>query len=179
MVRLLVGRDLKRAGLPPLSWYDVLLELKRAPEGKLRFHEIAMRILLDKSNMSRLIERLEKEKLLMRETDRRGAYAIITDQGRALLQKMWPVYRGAIQAHFGSKLTQSEAENLLKLCQRLFKQEPWMRFKKYVRLARKNHPLGRATSRQRSFAFDHRHKVAHGAGHLFRTIAGNKVSPRK
>jgi len=77
--------------------------------------------------MSRLIERLEKEKLLMRETcetDRRGAYAIITDQGRALLQKMWPVYRGAIQAHFGSKLTQSEAENLLKLCERLFKQEP-------------------------------------------------------
>lgn len=108
--------DLKQAGLPPLSWYDVLLELKRAPEGRLRLNEIGAHILLEKSNVTRLIDRLEKEGLLNREhckDDKRGAFAVITEQGRALQKRMWPIYAKAIETHFAAKLTINQCNQLL------------------------------------------------------------------
>jgi DNA-binding MarR family transcriptional regulator len=117
-----IAMEFKQAELPPLEWYDVLLELKRAPEGKLRFNEIGARILLSKSNISRLIDRLEKEKLLVREhcgDDRRGLYAVITEKGRELQKAMWPVYASAINKHFASKLSEAEAKVILSLMQRL------------------------------------------------------------
>ena len=113
-----VEADLKQAGLPPLSWYDVLLELKRAPDGKLRLNDIAIRMLLEKSNLTRLVDRLEKEQLLRREicdADRRGAFAVITPAGLALQQRMWPIYAAAIDRHFASKLDEQEAQQLLVL----------------------------------------------------------------
>lgn len=113
-----VETDLKQAGLPPLSWYDVLLELKRAPDGKLRLNDIATRMLLEKSNLTRLVDRLEKEQLLTREicdADRRGAFAVITPAGLALQQRMWPIYAAAIDQHFASKLDEQEAQQLLAL----------------------------------------------------------------
>ena len=122
-----VENDLKQAGLPPLPWYDVLLELKRAPNGRLRLNEIGARILLEKSNLTRLVDRLENEMLLVRATcdsDRRGAYAVITTKGRALQKRMWPVYATAIENHFASKLTQQEAEILLGLLNKLDTSNP-------------------------------------------------------
>lgn len=113
-----VEADLKQAGLPPLNWYDVLLELKRAPDGRLRLNDIAIRMLLEKSNLTRLIDRLEKEQLLTREicdTDRRGAFAVITPAGLALQQRMWPIYAAAIDRHFASKLNVQETQQLLGL----------------------------------------------------------------
>lgn len=113
-----IEADLKQAGLPPLSWYDVLLELKRAPDGKLRLNDIAIRMLLEKSNLTRLVDRLEKEQLLRREicdADRRGAFAVITPAGLALQQRMWPIYAAAIDRHFASKLDEQEAQQLLVL----------------------------------------------------------------
>lgn len=120
-----VEADLKQAGLPPLAWYDVLLELKRAPDGRLRLNEIGARMLLEKSNLSRLVDRLEKEELLAREacdTDKRGAYAAITPAGRALQKRMWPVYAESIETHFASRLTQQDAETLLGLLHKLDKE---------------------------------------------------------
>jgi DNA-binding MarR family transcriptional regulator len=113
-----VEADLKQAGLPPLAWYDVLLELKRAPEGRLRLNEIGARMLLEKSNLSRLVDRLEREALLEREIceeDRRGAYAAITPAGRALQKRMWPVYARAIDTHFACHLSEGEAAELRRL----------------------------------------------------------------
>ena len=52
---------LKAADLPPLSWYDVLLELGRAEDGRLRPLELERRTLLAQYNASRLIDRMEKE----------------------------------------------------------------------------------------------------------------------
>ena len=56
-----VERDLKAAGLPPLAWYDVLLELTRAPDGRLRPFELEKETLLLQYNLSRLLDRLEKK----------------------------------------------------------------------------------------------------------------------
>jgi len=121
-----VEGDLKRAGLPPLGWYDVLLELSRRDTGRLRQFELGDKVLLSKHNLSRLLDRLENEQLISRqacEEDRRGAHVVITRQGRTLLKKMWPVYERAIGEHFGRLLSGQEAMVLANLMQR-FTEKP-------------------------------------------------------
>src|SRR5207247_1234860 len=90
-----VERDLAAAGMPPPSWYDVLWSLARAPEGRMRIHAVADAVLLSRSGLSRLLDRMESEGLITRAacpSDRRGAYAVITGDGKAALRRMWPVY---------------------------------------------------------------------------------------
>ncbi len=107
-----IERALSEAGLPPLGWYDVLLELSGASDGRLRMHELARAVVLSRSGLTRLVDRLERAGLLGRApdpVDRRGSYAAITDEGRALLRRMWPVYAAGIAEHFGGYLTDDEA----------------------------------------------------------------------
>ena len=106
-----IERALAGAGLPPLGWYDVLLELSAAPGGRLRMHELAHAVVLSRSGLTRLVDRLEGAGLLRREpdpADRRGSYAAITEEGGATLRRMWPVYAAGIAEHFGRHLTDEE-----------------------------------------------------------------------
>lgn len=121
--RLLVAieADLKAAGMPPLAWYDVLWELARSRDGKLRPYEIEERTLLAQYNLSRLIDRLEKEGLVRREVfaeDGRGRWVVITDVGRKLRERMWIVYARSIETHIGCKLAESEAKAIAGLLDR-------------------------------------------------------------
>ena len=68
----------------PLTAYEVLLNLADAPGRRLRMAELAESVLLSRSGMTRLCDRLEREGLVVREAatgDARGAYAVITDEG--------------------------------------------------------------------------------------------------
>jgi DNA-binding MarR family transcriptional regulator len=97
-----ITADLDEAGLPPLSWYDVLAALLDA-DGALRQVELAERVLLSNSGLSRLIDRIEKRGLVRRtacDTDRRSFYIELTDEGRAMLELMWPVYARGIAEDF-------------------------------------------------------------------------------
>jgi len=88
-----------------------LLELSGAPDGRLRMHELARAVVLSRSGLTRLVDRLEGAGLLRREpdpADRRGSYAAITEAGRATLRRMWPVYAAGIAEHFGRHLTDEE-----------------------------------------------------------------------
>lgn len=117
-----VQADLKGAGLPPLEWYDVLLELARAPEGRLRPFEIERRVLLAQYNLSRLLDRLDRAGLVAREAcreDGRGRWVAITDAGRASQRATWPVYRASIARHVGGRLSEAEAATLAELLARL------------------------------------------------------------
>ncbi|WP_184394441.1 MarR family winged helix-turn-helix transcriptional regulator [Rhizobium sp. BK650] len=116
-----IEADLKAAGLPPLAWYDVLWELARAQSGKLRPYELEERTLLAQYNLSRLIDRLEKEGLVGREVfaqDGRGRWVVITDAGRKLRERMWIVYGKAIETHIGCKLSEGEAKTIAGLLDR-------------------------------------------------------------
>ena len=107
-----IEEDLAQAQRLPLSSYDVLLTLSEAPDHRLRMHEIAERVVLSRSGLSRLVDRLEKEELLYRERssdDRRGAYAVLSDKGLDALRKAWPVYAQGIQKNFASLLNDEEA----------------------------------------------------------------------
>jgi DNA-binding MarR family transcriptional regulator len=117
-----VEADLRRAGFPPLVWYDILLELERADAGRLRQREIQRRMLLKRYNVSRLVERMEREGLVAREPcddDARGATARITDKGRALRRNMWPAYADAIARNVSSRLSDPELKTLSRLLARL------------------------------------------------------------
>lgn len=106
---------LAAAGLPLLAWYDVLWALERAPERRLRMSELADHVVLSRSNLTRLVDRLEEAGVVARERseeDRRGAYAVITTQGRELRRKMWPIYEVAIRELFESQLSDVEARHM-------------------------------------------------------------------
>ena len=62
-----IDHDLVAARQLPLSWYDVLIELYEAPERRLRMHEVAERVVLSRSGLTRLVDRLEAEGFLRRE----------------------------------------------------------------------------------------------------------------
>ena len=117
-----VQQALAEAGLPPLEWYDVLIELKTAPEQRLRLFDLGERMLLSRSNLTRLIDRLEKEGLVLRDNcaeDRRGLYAVLTSAGLALQKRMWPVYQQAIQQLFGQHFSAEEANTMANWLERL------------------------------------------------------------
>lgn len=117
-----VEAALKDKGLPPLAWYDVLLELNRDKDKGLRQYEIGEKVLLNKHNLSRLLDRLEKNKLLGRHAcseDGRGNLIRITRQGEQLIKEMWPVYSQTIQEHFGLKLKDKELTDLTRILNKL------------------------------------------------------------
>jgi DNA-binding MarR family transcriptional regulator len=110
-----IEAELKSAGLPPLAWYDVLLELWREPGGRLRQGDLEHRMLFPQYGISRLVDRLEREKLVRRERcedDGRAYWVAISDKGLALRQRMSPLYAAAIQRHLGEKLSDQEAARI-------------------------------------------------------------------
>ncbi|HET7764778.1 MAG TPA: MarR family transcriptional regulator [Burkholderiales bacterium] len=115
---------LSGAGLPPLAWYDVLWELEKAEGGRLRMHELARRIVLSRSNLTRLADRLESAKLIVREDapqDRRGYHCVVTAAGLATRRKMWPLYKAAIERFFSQHVTLEEARALAESLSRAVK----------------------------------------------------------
>lgn len=109
-----VETALAAAGLPPLAWYDVLWELEKAG-GRLRMRELGGRVVLSKSNLSRLADRLEDAGYLERQDaddDGRGYDLVLTRAGRAMRRKTWPVYEAQIEALFSRHLTLDEARIL-------------------------------------------------------------------
>lgn len=99
-----------------------MLELHRAGRGGLRQFEIGNAVLLSKHNVSRLLDRLEREALVLRQAcdeDGRGATVIITEAGHRLLERMWPVHGGAIRSHFAGYFSAQELDQLATLLARL------------------------------------------------------------
>jgi DNA-binding MarR family transcriptional regulator len=107
-----ISRDLAEAGLPDLTWYDVLWALQSAPGHRLRIRELANTVVLSSTGMTRFVDRLEAAGLVRREAvpgDRRGAYAVITKDGVSLLRRMWPVYARGIATYFGPAVQEGGA----------------------------------------------------------------------
>jgi DNA-binding MarR family transcriptional regulator len=108
-------RQLAEAGLPELAWYDVLWALERAPDGQLRMHELAAGTVITRSNMTRLVDRLEAAGLVERRRDgedRRGAFACLTAAGRQMRARMWKVYGAAVAELFDRYLSAQETAEL-------------------------------------------------------------------
>jgi DNA-binding MarR family transcriptional regulator len=107
-----ISKDLAAAGLPDLSWYDLLWAIYDSPGKALRVNELARAVVLSPTAMSRFVDRVEKAGYVRRTTDpddRRALQIEITPAGVDLLREMWPIYRKGIEEYFGTHVGRSAA----------------------------------------------------------------------
>ncbi len=96
----------------PLSWWDVLLQLADGPEGRLRMGELAESVLLTRSGITRLVDRMIAAGLVDREPcpgDRRGYYAVITRKGRDTIERVGPDHSKDAWEVFLGHISEEEA----------------------------------------------------------------------
>ena len=95
----------------PLTWYDVLVQLQRAPEGRLRMQDLVSALVLSKSGLTRRIDRMQEAGLVQRHTcpsDARGVLAVITPKGLQTLKDAAPAHLAGVKAHFTDQLSDEE-----------------------------------------------------------------------
>jgi DNA-binding MarR family transcriptional regulator len=98
----------------PLTWYDVLLQLRLAG-GQARMQELARLVLLSKSGLTRLADRMQAAGLVERRScpdDRRGTLVALTPDGRRALRAAVPVHLRGIKEHFIGRLDDDELRAL-------------------------------------------------------------------
>lgn len=114
VVRALEAELLAEQDLP-LSWYDVLVQLAEAPERRLRMTDLADRVLLSRSGLTRLVDRLAAAGLVRRvraEDDARGTYTVLTPEGLSRLRQAAPVHLRGIAQHMTGRLDPGELQAL-------------------------------------------------------------------
>ena len=107
--------EMRAADGLPLTWFDVLIHLHEAPRGRLRLQALAESVVLSRSGLTRLIDRMEKAGVVRREQasdDRRGAYAVLTAQGRRRFEHVEPGHVRRVNEHFARHLSEAEARAL-------------------------------------------------------------------
>src|SRR5215217_8532314 len=109
LVKALDAELLAAHGLP-LTSYEVLINLQAAPDRRRRMAELADGVLLSRSGMTRLVDRLERDGLLERDActdDGRGTYAVLTDKGEACLHAARRTHLEGVRErfleHFGAE----------------------------------------------------------------------------
>jgi DNA-binding MarR family transcriptional regulator len=105
-----------------LADFDVLVQLSWAPEHGMRMSELADRVLLSRSGMTRRVDRLESAGLVARrdcDADRRGAYAVITGLGLERLRAALPTHLRGVDEHFLANLGPDEMAVITSVMDRL------------------------------------------------------------
>lgn len=96
-----------------LADYDALVQLAIAPDRRLRMSELADRIVLSRSGVSRLVDRLEAQGLVARRacpTDARGSWAELTESGLDRLRGAAPVHLRGVDTHFLAHIDERDRE---------------------------------------------------------------------
>lgn len=115
-------QDLQTHGKIPLGSYDVLVQLAEAPEHRLRMSDLAEAVLLSRSGLSRLVDRLQKDGLVQREPDpldARGLYTVLTEKGRSTLRDAAHVHLGGVSRMVLDRLSEDELRQLAGLMAKL------------------------------------------------------------
>ena len=106
----------------PLSSYEVLLYLNDADGGRMRMSELADSVLLSRSGLTRLVDRLERDGLLKRErceSDQRGLFAEITEDGRRVFAGARQTHLDGVRRLFLDRFSRDELQALGAFWQRL------------------------------------------------------------
>ena len=105
-----------------LPSYEVLLHLAEAPSRRLRMTELADRVLLSRSGLTRLVDRLERDGLVERAScpnDARGTHAVLTDAGLNRLREAAPTHLQGVAEHVIDRLSSAEVAQLKALMDKL------------------------------------------------------------
>jgi DNA-binding MarR family transcriptional regulator len=114
--------DLAAHHMLPLPSYDVLLQLAESPQRRLRMTDLAERVLLSRSGLTRLVDRLSAEGLVSREAcqdDARGTFTVITEAGLARLREAAPTHLRGIEEYVTTRLSPVELDTLGRLLRKL------------------------------------------------------------
>ena len=117
-----LDEELRRSHGLPLSSYDVLVNLESADGHQMRMSELADAVLLSRSGLTRLVERLERDGLLARADcpdDARGSLAVLTDQGMARLAEARKTHLRGVRERFLDRFDDDELERLSEFWQRV------------------------------------------------------------
>jgi DNA-binding MarR family transcriptional regulator len=107
--------DLDAAHGLPLTSYEVLLHLEDAEDRRMRMSDLAATVILSRSGLTRLVDRLEREGLIRREScpsDARGAFAVLTDAGQRKLEAARATHLAGVRSLFLDHFTPEEQDVL-------------------------------------------------------------------
>ncbi|MFF4800420.1 MarR family winged helix-turn-helix transcriptional regulator [Streptomyces sp. NPDC001351] len=110
-----IDRQLQQdAGMPHL-YYSILANLSEAPDGRLRMTDLAERAKITRSRLTYAVTRLEKDGLIRREDckwDKRSSFAMLTDEGMAVLERTAPGHVETVRSLLFDQLTPQQVEQL-------------------------------------------------------------------
>jgi DNA-binding MarR family transcriptional regulator len=115
-------RDLQREADLPFGYYEILVILSEQPGRTLRMSELADATQSSRSRLSHAIARLEEKGWVRRDRcgdDRRGALAVLTDEGFAALEAAAPIHVESVREHLFDQLTPEQQRELAEICDRL------------------------------------------------------------
>jgi len=114
--------QLQAHGKIALGGYDVLVQLAEAPDNRLRMSELAEAVLLSRSGLTRLVDRLQKDGLVERQPDpgdARGMYTVLTGKGRDSLRDASRVHLAGVSDLVLTRLSEAELRQLQALMVKL------------------------------------------------------------
>ncbi|NEA31919.1 MarR family transcriptional regulator [Streptomyces sp. SID13031] len=114
-----IEQQLQRDAGMPHTYFEILVRLADATDGRLRMSELAVSTLGSRSRLSHAVNRLEKVGWVRREgieSDRRGQVAIITEEGRQKLKDTAPGHVEAVRQAVFDALTSEQVDQLRDIC---------------------------------------------------------------
>jgi len=108
----ILSRELESACGLPLTWFDALAQLRRAPAQRLTMGQLATALLFSKSGLTRLVDRLVEAGLvqrLARPGDRRSLHIALTDAGEEKYRQALPIHLEHVKRHFAAYIEDGEA----------------------------------------------------------------------
>ncbi len=115
-------RDVDQGTSVPSAYYEVLVRLSEAPDRRLRLSDLADKSQSSRSRLSHSLARLEALGWIRREaceSDRRGAFAVLTDEGFAALARAAPVHVESVRTHLFDVLDSDQLDQLRSISQRI------------------------------------------------------------
>lgn len=120
-----IEQQLQRDAGMPHTYFEILVRLSDAKDGRLRMSELAVATLGSRSRLSHAVNRLEKVGWVRREgieSDRRGQVAIITEEGRQKLRDTAPGHVETVRQAVFDALSREQVEQLREICAALARQ---------------------------------------------------------
>ncbi|MBQ0986334.1 MarR family transcriptional regulator [Streptomyces sp. F63] len=114
-----LDRQLQRDAGMPHVYYGLLAELSAAPERRMRMTELARNSKITRSRLSHAVARLEGNGWVRREScpsDKRGQFAVLTEQGKAVLERAAPGHVAAVRAALFDRLSAQQVGQLGEIC---------------------------------------------------------------
>jgi DNA-binding MarR family transcriptional regulator len=110
-----------------LAAFEVLYRLSGTPDGRMRLLDLARSLLVSQSSVTRLIDRMERQELVVRipsRESRRETFASMTERGREAYGEAFPVFQGAYMDHFASRLEDGDVAALIRALQLVHEKLP-------------------------------------------------------